>query len=160
MHPIFIAIGHVHVYYLSIFLLFSWLTFSFLFWRKLRTEGVDEDKIFDLMFYATLMGLIISRIGFVVTHWNLFNETLLRILAIWVQPGFSLYGAIAGAIVTLIFLSRRERVRLGMVLDAFAVSLPAALLVGLVGGLLDGSVIGKMSRLCWLCRHASPDTTL
>jgi len=153
MHPILFAIGHLHIYSLSIFLILSWLVFSFLFWRELRTDGVDEDKIFDLMFYATLVGFIVSRAGFVVFHWNLFADTWLRIFAIWVQPGFALYGAIAGALLTLIFLSRREKVRLGTVLDAFAMSFPGALLVGLIGGFLDGTVVGKVSRLPWAIRY-------
>jgi len=153
MHPILIAIGHFHIYSLSVFFVLSWLVFSFLFWRELRTDGVDDDKIFDLMFYATLAGIVVSRAGFVVTHWNLFADTWLRIFAIWVQPGFTLYGAIAGTLITLVLLSRREKVRLGTVLDAFAMSFPGAMLIGLIGGLLDGSVVGKISHLPWAIRY-------
>jgi len=153
MHPILFAIGHVHIYCFSIFLILSWLVFSFLFWRELRRSGVDEDKIFDLMFYATMVGVVASRVAFVVFHWELFRDTWLRTIAIWVQPGFSLYGAVIGALLTLIFLSRKEKVRLGTVLDAFALSFPGALLVGLIGGLLDGTVVGKISRLPWAVRY-------
>jgi phosphatidylglycerol---prolipoprotein diacylglyceryl transferase len=153
MHPILFAFGHIHIYSLSIFLILSWLVFSFLFWRELRADGVDEDKIFDLMFYATLVSFIGARAGFVAFHWDLFEKTLLRTVAIWVQPGLALYGAIAGAILTLIFLSRQEKVRLGTVLDAFAMSFPTALLVGLLGGLIDGTVVGKISRLQWAIRY-------
>ena len=153
MHPILLAIGQVHIYGFSVFLILSWLVFSFLFWRELRIDGVDEDKIFDLMFYATLVGFVVSRAGFVLFHWDLFRDTLLRIVAVWVQPGFSLYGAVIGALFTLIFLSRKEKVRLGTVLDAFALSFPGALLVGLIGGFLDGTVIGKITRIPWAIRY-------
>jgi len=153
MHPILFAIGQIHIYSFSVFLILSWLVFSFLFWRELRKGGVDEDKIFDLMFYATLVGFIVSRAGFVAFHWELFSDTLLRVVAVWVQPGLSLYGAIAGALCTLILLSRREKVRLGTVLDAFALSFPGALLIGLAGGFLDGAVVGKISRIPWAVRY-------
>jgi phosphatidylglycerol---prolipoprotein diacylglyceryl transferase len=153
MYPVLFSIGHVHLYSQSVFFVLSWLVFSFLFWKVLRSEGVDEDKIFDLMFYATLIGFVASRLGFVLFHWDLFRETLLKIVAVWVQSGLTVYGAIAGAILTLIFLSRREKVRLGAVLDAFALSFPAAFFVGLIGGFLDGSVIGKITKIPWAIRY-------
>jgi phosphatidylglycerol---prolipoprotein diacylglyceryl transferase len=154
MFPILVTIGSFHIYFFSIFLVLSWLVFSFLFWRDLKSDGVDEDKSFDLMFYATITGFLMSRLVYVLLHWDLFSDAWLKIFAIWIQPGLSLYGGLIGILVTLIFLSRREKVRLGAVLDAFALSFPAALLVGLVGGFLDGTTVGKMSTLPWAIRYA------
>jgi len=152
MHPILFAIGHFHVYSFSIFLILAWLVWSFLFWKSLRSDGVDEDKIFDLTFYATIVAFIVSRAVFVYFHWALFATTFLKIVAIWVQPGFSLYGALIGAVMTLILLSRQQKVRVGHVLDAFALSLPGALFVGLIGALLDGTTVGKLTNLPWAIR--------
>jgi len=153
MYPILFSIGPVHIYSFSLLLPFSWLVFSFLFWRELRSQGIDEDKIFDLMFYATLVGFVSARAGYVIFHWELFAATWLKIFAIWVQPGFALYGAVVGALATLIFLSRKQKVRLGAVLDAFALSFPGALLVGLIGGLLDGTVVGRIASVPWTIRY-------
>jgi phosphatidylglycerol:prolipoprotein diacylglycerol transferase len=154
MLPVLFSIGQFRVYSFSLFLLLSWFVFSFVFWRMLRSDGVDEDKIFDLTFYSTLVALVVSRLSFVLFHWELFSDTWLKIIAVWVQPGFSLYGAVLGGLVTLILLSRKEKVRLGNVLDAFAIAFPSALLLGLVGSLLDGTIVGKMASLPWAVRYA------
>ena len=46
------------------------------------------------------------------------------------------------------------KVRLGQVLDAFALSFPAAFLVGLIGAFLDGTAVGKIVDLPWALRVA------
>lgn len=150
--PVFFHIGSIHIYSFSVLLVLSWCVFSFLFWRMLRSNGVDEDKIFDLTFYATLVSFICSRVGFVLLNWQLFSTTWLKIFALWVQPGLSLYGAFIGGLLTLVFLSRREKVRLGHVLDAFASSFPAALIIGLVGSFLGGVTVGRGANVPWATR--------
>lgn len=117
-------------------LVLSWLLFSFLFWRILRREGIDEDRIFDLTFYATLVTFIFSRIGFVVLYKELFvQKSPLLLAAIWVTPGLSWLFGLVGGVSALTFLSRQYKVRLGIILDAVAQALPVAILLGLLGTL-------------------------
>jgi len=142
------------VYSFSIFLVVSWFVFSFLFWRALRAGGTEEDRIFDLTFYATLAAFFVSRAAFVVFHWELFADTWLKMFALWVQPGLSLYGALIGALATLVALSRSQKVRLGLVLDSFASAFPMAFLIGLIGAFFDGSIVGHMTQLPWAVRTA------
>lgn len=152
MQPILISIAGVTIFNFSIFVIAAWLVFSFLFWRALRIHGTDEDRIFDLTFYATVAAFVVSRLSFVVTHWELFSETWLKIFALWVQPGLSLYGALLGGVGTLIVMSRQSKVRLGMVLDALAVAIPIPLVIGLIGAFLDGAVAGRIADLPWAMR--------
>ena len=152
MYPILFSIGSFHLYSLSMFLVLAWLVFSFLFWKQLRGNGIDEDKIFDLTFYTTLVAFVASRAVFVMLNWELFSDTWLKIFAPWVQPGFSQYGAFIGGLMTLVSMSRHIKVRLGHVLDAAALSFPGSILVGLIGVFLDGSVAGKISGVPWALR--------
>jgi len=147
MYPILVSIGPVTIFSFSVFLVLAWLTFSFLFWRSLRTSGTEEDRIFDLTFYATIVACITARAAFVLTHWDLFSDTWLKILALWVTPGLSLYGGLLGGVATLVSMSRTIKVRLGLVLDAFANALPLALIIGLIGAFLDGAVVGKIAQV-------------
>jgi phosphatidylglycerol---prolipoprotein diacylglyceryl transferase len=153
MYPILFSIGSFHVYSFSVFLILSWLVFSFLFWKLLRSQAVEEDTIFDLTFYATVAACIGARALFVATHLELFSDTWLKSLALWVQPGLSLMGALVGGVLILISLSRAHKVRLGYVLDAFAIAFPVSLMVGLVGSFLDGSEVGNIVDLPWAVRY-------
>ncbi len=148
MFPVLLSVGPLNIFSFSIFLIVAWLTYSFVFWRMLRSQGVDEEKIFDLTFYSTVAGLIFSRIGFVVQNLQLFDN-LLKVAAIWIVPGLSLYGGFFGAVAALVLFCRRHKVRLAYILDALAFALPYALIFGEIGSLLDGTEIGLPTSLPW-----------
>ena len=152
MYPLLIHIGSFHVYSFSIFLVLAWLVFSFLFWRALRGQGIDEENIFNLTFYGTLAACIFARVVFVLLNGNLFRESPLKIFAIWVQPGMSVYGALIGGLLVLVSLCRKYKVRVGHLLDAFASAFGGAFLVGTVGALLDGTYVGTQTNLPWTIR--------
>lgn len=153
MYPILLSIGGFHLSSFSVFIILSWCVFSFVFWKSLLEEGVAEEHIFDLMFYATLVCIVGARIGFVFFHWDQFAGTLLRIVALWVAPGLSLFAGVGCALATIGILSKRYKVRVGAVVDAFGLALPGALIVGSVGSLLDGAEIGKPASLFWSIRY-------
>ncbi len=151
--PVFFSIGNIHIYSLSVALVVGWLVFSFLFWRGLRSEGVPEERIFDLTFFSTIWAFIFARGGFVLVNFTLFAPNLLKIAAIWITPGLSLYGAILGELLTLVYLSRRYKVRLGIVLDAWAGAFGWSYIIGAVGALLDGSYVGLPTTFPWGIRY-------
>jgi len=149
MHPILLSIGPVQLFSLSIFLVLSWVIWSFTFWRHLKDSGVEDDKIFDITFYTTIVAFITARLAFVALNWQLFSDTLLKVVAIWVSPGLSLWGGIIGGTVTAVVLARAMKVRVSFIFDSIAFSLPITLLIGLIGTFLDGATIGKTSLLPW-----------
>lgn len=149
MMPILFTIGTFHLYSLSAFLIVAWCVFSFIFWRKLRAWGIEEERISDLTFYTTIFAAVVSRLAFVVAHKELFADNLLKIPALWVVPGLSFYGALVGILLALIYLVKLYKLRLGTVVDAVAHALAASTVVGKFGSLLDGSEIGKTSGLPW-----------
>lgn len=153
MYPILFSFSSFHVYSLGVSLILAWCIFSFLFWKVLRDGGVGEERIFDLTFYATLVALILSRAVFVLLHFSMFEKDLLRIVALWVAPGLSLYGGLIGGVMTLVALSRRYKVRVGYVLDSLTLPLLGALMVGAIGAMLDGSEVGLPASVPWAVRY-------
>lgn len=153
MYPTLLSIAGFHLSSFSIFFILAWCVFSFVFWKSLREEGVEEDRIFDLTFYGTLAALVGARAGFVVFHWDQFAGAILKIVALWVAPGLSLVMAVVAGLGSMILLARRAKVRVGAVLDAFGLAIPGALVVGTVGSLLDGSEVGKVTTVPWAIRY-------
>ncbi len=152
MYPLLVSIGPFHLYSFSVFLVLAWLMFSFLFWRGLRNQGVDEEHIFNLTFYSTLSAFIFARVVFVLLNMELFRETPLKIFTVWVQPGMSFYGALIGGLLVLVSLCRKYKVRVGYVLDAVGPALGTAFVVGTLGAFLDGTYVGTMTTLPWAVR--------
>lgn len=153
MYPVLFSIGSFHLYAFSIVLVLAWCVFSFVFWRGLRNEGVEDDRIFDLTFYATIVAFIVARAAYVGLHWETFSDSWLRMVAIWVSPGLSWYGALFGGLTTLVYLSRQYKVRLGHVLDAFAPAYSLAAFVGVLGAFLDGTYVGTLAGIPWAIRY-------
>ncbi|MBI4064867.1 prolipoprotein diacylglyceryl transferase [Candidatus Gottesmanbacteria bacterium] len=149
MYPILFSVGGLSIYSFSIFLVMSWCVWSFLFWKKLRTFAVADERIFDIMFYATLVTIFFSRLTFVLTHQVSFADNWLKVGALWIAPGLSFYGALISGVFALFLLSKRYTLRFGYVLDSFVMSFPIAMIVGLFGSFLDGTTIGLSSNLPW-----------
>jgi len=149
MQPIFISFAGFELYSLSLFLIASWFVFSFVFWKHLHNQAVDDDRIFDLTFYSTIIAFVGARLAFVVFHWELFAGSWLKVPALWVQPGLSLYGGLVSGLLALLYLARKLKVRVSFVLDSLAFSLPSAILVGLIGSYLDGTTAGKLTGFAW-----------
>ena len=152
MYPVLVRLGSFHLYSFSVGLVLAWLVFSFLFWRALRAQGVVEEHIFNLTFYSTLAAVLFARIVFVVLNMELFAQSPLKIVALWVQPGMSLYGGLIGGLLVIVFLCRTYKVRISHVLDAFGPAFGAAFLVGTIGALLDGTYVGKIANVPWAVR--------
>lgn len=146
MMPIVFSIGPVTLYTFTMCLLLSWVTFSFFFWRHLRDLGVPEEYIFDMMFYGTLIAIIGSRLGFVLENPELFSGwKWIRVLTIWLQPGFTLYGALIPAIAILLIIAYQSHIRRGFVLDAVAKGFGPSYIIGALGALLGGITVGTIS---------------
>jgi len=154
MFPILFSVGSMHLFSFSVFLILAWFIWSFLFWRYLRALAVAEEPIFDAMFVTTIVTLVVSRLSFVFTHMALFKENWLRIIALWVQPGLSLYGGLIGAVIVLIFFAMKYKIRVAHMMDAFVSAFMWAYTVGLIGSFLDGTVIGKPAGVAWAVPYA------
>lgn len=153
MLPVLFSIGSFHLYSFSIFLIVAWIFWSFVFWRYLRSYAVTEERIFDIMFYVTITALVFARLAFVATHISLFSHGWLKVITLWVQPGLSLYGGVVAGVLVSVVLAWQYKVRVAYVLDAIALSYLWALLPGLTGALLDGSVVGTESGFPWAIRY-------
>ncbi len=153
MYPVLLSIAGFQLSSFSIFFILAWSVFSFVFWKSLRDEGVGEEHIFDLTFYATLVALIAARLGFVLFHWDQFAEAILKVVAIWVAPGMSLLAGLGAGLAAMVILGKRAKVRVGAVLDAWGLAVPGALVVGMVGSLLDGSEVGRLTHAAWAIRY-------
>ncbi|MEK7543966.1 MAG: prolipoprotein diacylglyceryl transferase family protein [Patescibacteria group bacterium] len=153
MYPILFTIGSARIASFSIFLILAWCVFSFVFWKSLRDEAVLEERIFDLTFYGTIAALVAARAWYIISHWSIFSSALIKIPALWVAPGLSLMAGIIGALIVVMVLSKRMKLRLGLVLDGIGVAFSGALIVGSVGSFLDGGMVGRAASVPWAVRY-------
>lgn len=143
MKPLLITVGQLPIYSFNVFLVVSWFLFSFLFWKCMRERGTQEERIFDMTFLITIWSFLFGRMGFVIFNWNLFEDTWLKIPALWVVPGFSLYAAFFGAVFAMLIHTRSKEYKPAIILDSFMIAMLPALSTGFLGAFLDGTYLGK-----------------
>lgn len=93
---------------------------SFLFWRNLRGDYLEEE-ILSLTVYLSLGGLLVSRVVYVVAQHQLFWQNPAALILWTKYPGFSLTGAALGMGAILIVWGKRQKLDIWPVLDQMVV---------------------------------------
>jgi len=164
MHPVlFELFGYpVHIYAVAIA-----LGFMFGIWLVVRygqTVGLDKAMLLDLCWWIIVAGLVGSRLAFIAVEWKqywypcvdvaqfnaLFPDKAItepdctRILRFW-NGGLVFYGGVIGAMLTIVWFLRREKVRFSPVADALIPSLALGQFFGRLGCFAAGCCFGAPS---------------
>lgn len=115
---------------------------------RARQLGLDGDYVYNAGLYGLVAGVIGARLWFVLSHWNNYAGNLSQALSLSRNALAPLEGMVLAGLVTLIYL-QRQRVPLGLFLDALAPGLSVALVIGHVGAFLGGEAIGAPTPLPW-----------
>ena len=73
---------------------------------------------FDLVLWSLPVGLLCSRLGYVLSHFSFYADQPAAVFFFW-QGGFSLYGAAAGFLLTAFVYCRVQRLSFWQWLDIF-----------------------------------------
>lgn len=157
MMPTLLNLSGIRIDIEPITLVLAWLVWSFLFWRSLRDLAIPEEKIFHMMFFATLAGFLTARIVFVVMHWPLFSHTILRIFTLWIEPGMAVIPMLMSVVALLMTQSRLFGIPRSYTIDAFAQSFGIAYIIGSLGSLASGFIVGKTTTLPFGVRFVTAD---
>ncbi len=71
-NPILLQLGPVTIYYQGIFLTLGLIIATFLFWRRARREGFDEERILDLALVSLLCAFLGARLFFILLNFSVF----------------------------------------------------------------------------------------
>ena len=148
MLPILIQLGPVKIYSFGVLLVVGLLVGLYFWWRMGRDEHWDEIALFDAFFLTLIVGITGARIGYIVTHPQV--QTLYRALAFLAYPGM-MWGI--GIIVGVMFLwlfARNHEWEVWKVMDAAAVTILTIIVLGSVGGILNGSNPGIEVAWGWI----------
>lgn len=113
-----------------------------LFLRYARDRGMDTDLLTRLAWWVVILGLVGSRLLFVITHWSEFTDDPMSAFAIW-QGGLQFSGAFLVSFVIIWFFRRRHPEVDGRQLaDGMALGLVPGLLIGRIGCISVGEHLG------------------
>ena len=147
MFPVLFSFGSFSISTLGVLSFLAFLVGLFLFWRRGKEEGLEEEKLLDLAFLGAFLGLITGRLGFILEHWPQFNWNLSYWLDFQKHGGFSFWAGVGGEILLLWFLRKKTKWDFWIVSDMLIFSVIVAQVLVRLGQFLDGSFIGKSTDL-------------
>lgn len=160
MYPVIIQLGPVIIYTLWLFVGLAFLAGVFIFTHLARKKRLNMAFIYNHSFSIFLFTLLGARLLFVLTNFQLYfpdfgAQSFISVLYIW-DKGLSLFGAIIGLLLSIIYFSYKNNEQTIKWLDVLAISLICAIGVGHIGTFLDGSFYGRETNLPWGMIFESP----
>ncbi|MEZ4432258.1 MAG: prolipoprotein diacylglyceryl transferase [bacterium] len=168
MHPILFELFGYPVHLYAVMMALGFVFGIALAARYGERVGFDRDVILDLCWWILVSGLVGSRIAFIAVNWEqywypcvdvahyntLFPDKPItepdctRLLRFW-NGGLVFYGGVIGAILTMIWFLRRERVAFLPMADVIIPSLALGQFFGRLGCLFAGCCWGKPTDVPW-----------
>lgn len=142
-----VSIGPFSISSYGLLLAAGFLFGVFLVWRLTRAWDLSEEKVLDLTLLTFLGGFIGARVYFILENFSFFGGDLFKWLLLYKYPGFSLWGAILGGVLTLKFFSKKFRLNFWQTLDFAAVGFLTGLIFLDLGCFFASCNIGTVSKL-------------
>jgi phosphatidylglycerol---prolipoprotein diacylglyceryl transferase len=158
MRPTLFQLGSVEVHAYGFLIALGVLVGVIVAVRRGRTVGIETGHTLDLTFYAVIVGMLGSRLLYVLMHAPVYARLCIgsgaprtarqwlwdctAVLHIWQGGLVFLGGAVLAALATL-FYARRKKLALGLVADVLAPSVSIAHVFGRLGCFMVGCCYGK-----------------
>jgi phosphatidylglycerol:prolipoprotein diacylglycerol transferase len=129
--------------------------------REARRRGLDVGRVLDFAFWATVAGLLGSRLTYALVNAGEFARACVhgtggprgalellsdctRLFHVW-EGGLVFYGGVVGAALVAVHFARRERWSFAVLGDVFAPGLAIGHAIGRLGCFAAGCCFGKES---------------
>lgn len=139
-----IEVGWVQIYLFSLIILFAFLWFGFVFFKKAREYYIEEEVSLDSILLMGLLGVVMARLVFMITNMNIFGDSWIRVLFLKEYPGMSGWGAVLGLVLAVALVVRKTKQKLFDWLDLVSLALASALPI-----VEAGKLIMKQGGLLW-----------
>ncbi|MGB9911039.1 MAG: prolipoprotein diacylglyceryl transferase [Microgenomates group bacterium] len=149
MLPVLLQIGGINLYTFGFFLGIGFFFTSFLVWRRLKQLGLKEEEVIDGIIFSSFLGIIFSRLIFILEHFSFYKFSFRYWVLIFRYPGFSLLGGLIGIFLGTFLFCRWKKWDFWRVVDEVIFGLFPILIFSHVGAFFDGSGAGKPTTLPW-----------
>lgn len=111
--------------------------------HEVKRKKLHADTAFDICILCVPLGVIFSRLYYVLFNFDAYRGDPIRILYIW-EGGLAIYGAIIGGLIGLLIYARVKRIPLLTLLDICAPGLVLAQAIGRWGNFFNQEAFGPL----------------
>ena len=143
MHPEFLKIGPIQIYWYGIFMALAAIS-GLLNWTWLG-RGTKRNFNFcsDMLFWIMVAGILGARIAYIFANLQYFINYPAQIIRID-QGGLIFYGGLIGASLSLILFARYKQEKVLDIIDFAITSIPLGHALGRIGCFINGCCYGSI----------------
>ena len=133
-----IHLGWVQLYLFSLIVLFAFLWFGFVFFKKAREHHIEEEVSLNSILLMGLWVAVMARTVFAIKNLDIFAGNWIRIVFLKEYVGMDGWGAILGLLIATTIVVRKTKQKMFDWLDLVSLALAATLPVVEAGRLVIG----------------------
>lgn len=143
MLPIIFRYGNFTLYTYGVFVLLAFFWFLYVSWKLLRITSHKEEELFDKIFIALGIGLLVGRIAYLAFHLDIIiKKGFLAAFAVHLYPGFHGFTVVFAAILTLILIVRNKKYTGAELVVYILPAICVAMAIINIGTIFSGGIIG------------------
>ncbi len=156
MSPVIFKLGNFELRWYSVLILVGVFIAYRLVISEARRYHIKNEFIFNMMFWALIMGILGARIYYVIFEWNYYKVNILEIFKIW-KGGLAIHGGLIAGGITIIVYCKRYRADARKILDIVVPGLILAQAIGRWGNFFNGEAFGPATTLETLQKFHLPE---
>ena len=146
MNKIFLDLGIVQIKWYSLFIFIAMLVASILIYREARRKKIDDDTLFNMIFYGIIIGILGARFYYVLFNLNYYLKYPLEILMIW-NGGLAIHGGLLAGLLFMAYYSKKHKINILGILDILVVGVIIAQSIGRWGNFFNQEAYGGIISL-------------
>lgn len=156
MSRIALDLGFIQIYWYSIFIMLAVLVGSYIIFREVKRQKLNEDFFVNLLFYGLIFGLIGARLYYVAFNLDYYLQYPVEILEIW-NGGLAIHGGIIAGFLWILLYTHKYKTRTKKVLDILVPGLLIGQSIGRWGNFFNQEAFGAITTIENLQKLGLPD---
>ena len=148
MHPFLFTIGSFKLPMYGLMIAIGYIAAVYYLLQNNKYIGLAKEKLYDLVFYIILSGILGGKLFYTFTYWdsfgNSFSSKLLYVFKTF-QYGFVFYGGLILSFFVFMLYTKKQNIPRLPTLDIFAPALALAHMFGRIGCFFAGCCYGKQT---------------
>ena len=146
MNAYVFKIGNFGVRWYSLLILIGVIVGILLIEKEGKKFNISKDFLFNMAFWAIIIGIIGARLYYVIFNFNLYQNDLLSIFKIW-EGGLAIHGGIIAGLITIIIMTKKHKISILEMTDMIVVGVIIAQAIGRWGNFFNGEAYGPVTTL-------------
>ena len=127
----------------SVLILISIIVSYFLIVYETKKYKIKSEYVTNLLFWTIIFGIIGARLYYVIFNLSYYLSNPKEIFMVW-HGGLAIHGAILFGLITIIFYTKRYKVKTLKILDIFAPALILSQAIGRWGNFFNSEAYGSV----------------